>query len=116
MPDNCHHCSVTLTILDDEGASRYEAREDGELAGFIDYIIRRDRIALIHTETLAAYQGRGIAERLVRFALSDARRRNLRVIVKCPYVRAFVERHPEMQDIVVGMDAVAKGDAQAPPA
>ncbi len=99
---------MTLTILDDEGASRYEAHEDGELAGFIDYIIRRDRIALIHTETLAAYQGRGIAERLVRFALSDARRRNLRVIVKCPYVRAFVERHPEVQDIVVGMDPVAR--------
>ena len=104
---NCHHCSVTLTILDDEGASRYEAREDGELAGFIDYIVRRDRIALIHTETLAHYQGRGIADRLVRFALSDARRRSLRVIVKCPYVRAFVERHPETQDIVVGMDPVA---------
>ena len=116
MPDNCHHCSVTLTILDDEGASRYEAREDGELAGFIDYIVRRDRIALIHTETLVPYQGRGIGERLVRFALEDARRRSLRVIVKCPYVRAFVERHPEMQDIVVGMDLVANDDGQAPPA
>ena len=116
MPDNCHHCSVTVTILDIEAANRYEARQDGELAGFIDYIVKRDRIALIHTETLAAYQGRGIAERLVRFALSDARRRSLRVIVKCPYVRAFLERHPEMQDIVVGMDPVANGDGQPPPA
>ena len=115
MPDNWHHCSVTLTILDDEGTSRYEAREDGELAGFIDYIVKRDRIALIHTETLARYQGRGIAERLVRFALGDARRRSLRVIVKCPYVRAFVERHPEMQDIIVGMDAAANGEAPTPP-
>lgn len=116
MPDNCHHCSVTLTILDDEGASRYEAREDGELAGFIDYIVKRDRIALIHTETLAPYRGRGLGERLVRFALGDARRRSLRVIVKCPYVRAFLERHPEMQDIVVGMDSAAKDDGPAPPA
>ena len=116
MPDKCHHWSVTLTILDDERANRYEAREEGELAGFIDYIVRRDRIALIHTETLPAYQGRGIAERLVRFALGDARRRSLRVIVICPYVRAFVERHPEVQDIIVGMDPVAKSGGQAPPA
>jgi predicted GNAT family acetyltransferase len=105
---------VTLTILDDEAASRYEAREDGELAGFIDYIVKRDRIALIHTETLAAYKGHGIAERLVRFALGDARQRSLRVIAICPYVRAFVERHPEVQDIVVGMDSAAKDEGHAP--
>jgi uncharacterized protein len=103
----CHHWSVTLDIHDSEAANRYEAREDGELAGFLDYVARRDYIALIHTETLASHQGRGIGERLVRFALDDARRRSLRVIATCPYVRAFVERHPEVQDIVVGMDAAA---------
>jgi predicted GNAT family acetyltransferase len=107
---------MTLTIVDDGGASRYEARDNGELAGFIDYVVRRDRIALIHTETLASYQGRGIAERLVRFALDDARGRSLRVIVICPYVRAFVERHPETHDIVVGMDRAADDQGHAPPA
>ena len=104
----CHHWSVTLDIRDDQAANRYEAREDGELAGFLDYVARRDYIALIHTETLASHQGRGIGEQLVRFALEDARRRSLRVIATCPYVRAFVERHPEVQDIVVGMDPVAR--------
>ena len=114
MPGDCHHWNVTLTILDDEAAKRYEAREDGDLAGFIDYVVRRDRIVLIHTETLALHQGRGIGERLVRYALEDARRRHLRVVARCPYVRAFVERHPETQDIVVGMDRVAKDDGQTP--
>ena len=114
VPDDCHHWSVTLTILDDEAAKRYEAREDGDLAGFIDYVVRRDRIALIHTETLAPHQGRGIGERLVRYALEDARRRHLRVVAECPYVRAFVERHPETHDIVVGMTRVARGDGQPP--
>ena len=91
-----------------EAADRYEAREDGELAGFLDDVARCDYIALIHTETLAPHQGRGIGERLIRFALDDARRRSLRVIATCPYVRAFVARHPEVQDIVVGMDPVAR--------
>jgi predicted GNAT family acetyltransferase len=99
---------VTLDIRDSKAADRYEAREDGELAGFLDYVARRDYIALIHTETLASHQGRGIGEQLVRFALGDARRRSLRVVATCPYVRAFLERHPEMQDNVVGMDPAAR--------
>ncbi len=90
-------------IVDAATADRYEARVEGDLAGFIDYKLRRDRIALIHTEVLPAYQGRRIAEHLARFALDDARQRGLRVIASCPYVRAYVERHPETQDIVVGM-------------
>ena len=105
---------MTLTIRDDEGAHRYEAREADELAGFIDYVVRGDRIALIHTETLGSHKRHGVGERLVRFALDDARRRSLRVIPVCPYVRAFVERHPEMQDVVDGMTPVAKDDKQTP--
>lgn len=106
---------MTLETLDDEAAQRYEARDDGDLAGFIDYVVKHDRIALIHTEVLASHKGRGVGERLVRFALDDARQRGLRVIVICSYVRAYVERHPEVQDIIVGMTPVAKDEAQAGP-
>jgi predicted GNAT family acetyltransferase len=95
--------NVDATITDADAAQRYEARLDGDRAGFLDYVVKHDRIALIHTEVLPAYQGRGIGESLARFALDDARRRGLRVIVTCPYVRAYVERHPETHDIVVGM-------------
>jgi len=48
-------------------------------------------------------------------ALDDARQRGLRVIVICSYARAYVERHPEVQDIVVGMTPVAEADGQAGP-
>jgi predicted GNAT family acetyltransferase len=91
------------TITDAEPAHRYEAHVEGDLAGFLDYIAKRGRIALVHTEVLPAYRGRGVAGELARFALDDARRRGLRVIASCPSVRAYVERHPETHDIVVGM-------------
>ena len=91
------------TITDAEGAQRYEARLEGDLAGFLDYVVKRGRIALVHTEVLEAYRGRGLAEQLARFALDDARRRGLKAIAICPYVRTYVERHPETRDIVVGM-------------
>jgi len=95
--------AMGLAIVDAEAAQRYEARLDGDLAGYIDYVVKRARLALIHTEVMPAHQGRGVGADLTRFALDDARRRGLRVLAICPYVRAYVERHPEAQDIVVGM-------------
>lgn len=88
------------TITDASEASRYEARLDGELAGVIDYVMKRGRIALVHTEVLPTFEGRGIASRLARHALDDARRRGLIVIPSCPYVKAYLERHPEDRDLV----------------
>jgi predicted GNAT family acetyltransferase len=90
-------------IVDADGAKRYEARLDGDLAGFLDYVAKGSRIVLVHTEVLPAREGLGVGGELVRFALADARRRGLRVVASCPYVRAYVERHPETHDIVVGM-------------
>jgi predicted GNAT family acetyltransferase len=91
------------TIVDAEDAQRYEARDGDVLAGFIDYVVKPGRIALVHTEVLPSHRGQGIGELLARFALDDARRRGLRVIASCPYVRAYVEGHPETHDIVVGL-------------
>ena len=84
-----------LVITDASGRERYEAHLDGELAGILEYTVKRGRIALIHTEVLPVHEGRGVGSALVRFALEDARRRGLRVIAICPYVQAYLTRHPE---------------------
>ena len=89
-------------ITDAPERERYEAHLDGELAGVLEYIVKRGRIALIHTEVLPVHEGRGVGAALVRFALDDARRRELRVIATCPYVQSYLARHPEDDDIVVG--------------
>ena len=90
------------TVTDAPERARYEAHLDGEIAGVLEYIVKRGRIALIHTEVLPAHEGRGVGSALVRFALDDARRRELRVIATCPYVQDYLTRHPEDDDIVVG--------------
>lgn len=95
---------MPLTIIDAVAAHRYEARDDGDLAGFLDHVVRRGRIALVHTEVIPEHRGKGVGDALARFALDDARRRGLRVIATCPFVTAYVQRHPETHDIVVGMD------------
>jgi predicted GNAT family acetyltransferase len=89
-------------ITDAPERERYEAHLGGELAGVLEYIAKRGRIALIHTEVPPIYEGRGVGSALVRFALDDARRRGLRVIAVCPYVQSYLARHPQDDDIVIG--------------
>ena len=94
-------------ITDAPERERYEAHLDGEIAGILEYAVKRGRIALIHTEVLPVHEGQGVGSALVRFALDDARRRGLRVIATCPYVQAYLARHPGDDDIVVGRSAQA---------
>jgi predicted GNAT family acetyltransferase len=96
---------MDLEIADAPAVQRYEALLDGELVGILEYVVKRGRIALVHTEVPPEHEGRGIAARLASFALAEARRRGLRVIPVCPYVRAYLERHPQDLDIVVGARA-----------
>jgi predicted GNAT family acetyltransferase len=96
---------VEPTVTDAAAEERYEAREGGALVGVLEYRLMHDRIALLHTEVDTAFEGRGIAGRLAAFALGDARRRGLGVVPVCPYVRRYLERHPEEQDLVRGSAA-----------
>ena len=96
---------MSLVVTDAAVRKRYEAELDGALAGFLDYVVKHGRIALIHTEVPKAFEGHGVAAALTRFALDDARARGLMVIVICPYVRRYLETHPEDMDIVVGSSA-----------
>jgi hypothetical protein len=88
------------SVADNPAASRYELRVDGELAGFINYHLRDETISLIHTEVNPGFEGGGLAGRLARYALDDARKRQLAVLPFCPYVRSWIKRHTEYADLV----------------
>ncbi len=85
-----------------ESARRYEAHLDGTLAGFVEYRERGDEITLIHTETLAGFEGRGVGTALARHALEDVRTRRAKAVVTCPFIGAYLAKHPgEHDDVVV---------------
>lgn len=87
-------------FIDAPDHHRYELRAADELVGFIDYRLRGETIHLVHTEVLPAFNGQGHAATLARAALDDARARGLRVHPDCPYVAAYVAKHPEYADLV----------------
>lgn len=89
-----------VVVSDVPEASRYEARIDDRLVGFVEYRRMRHSVTLIHTEVLPEAEGRGVGSRLARAALDDARARGLRVRVLCPFITAYARRHPEYADMV----------------
>jgi predicted GNAT family acetyltransferase len=88
------------TVVNVPDASRYELRDGDRMIGEAAYRRRNGRIAFIHTEVDEALEGRGLGSRLVETALEDARRDGLEVVPLCPFVAAFIERHPEYEEVV----------------
>jgi predicted GNAT family acetyltransferase len=62
---------------------------------------REDVIATFtHTIVPEKMEGRGIGSRLVRTGLDWARAEGLKVVPRCPFVAAWIERHPDYRDLV----------------
>jgi predicted GNAT family acetyltransferase len=89
-----------IEVADAPDRERYELSVDGEVVGFTVYRTRPGLIAFVHTEVDERLQGRGLADRLIRFALEDARARGLAVLPFCPFVNAFIDRHREFEALV----------------
>jgi uncharacterized protein len=89
-----------IEVADAPERERYELSIDGEVVGYSAYRARPGLVAFVHTEVDERLQGRGLADRLIRFALEDARTRGLAVLPFCPFVKAFIERHREFEGLV----------------
>ena len=80
---------------------RYEARIDGELAGFVEYRPSVGLVTLFHTEVEDRFEGHGVGSALARFALDDVRAdKSRRVLVTCPFITAWIEKHPDYADVL----------------
>ncbi len=65
------------------------------------YERRKRSIALVHTEVPRSVSGRGLGGVLARHALDTARAEGNRVVAQCPFVQAWLRRHPGYSDIVI---------------
>jgi predicted GNAT family acetyltransferase len=88
-----------MEVRRNDARSRYELRDEGELVGIADYTIEGDTAVFPHTEITAALRGRGLGDRLVRDALDDVRRRGLKVVPLCWFVRDFIRDNPDYSDL-----------------
>ncbi|MGP3957474.1 GNAT family N-acetyltransferase [Nonomuraea sp. 3N208] len=91
---------MPIEIVDNSTESRFEVLVDGKVAGFAEYRLLPTKIVFTHTEVLPDYEGQGLASKLVGHALKASADTGLRVVPLCPYVRKYIERHAEFQDLV----------------
>lgn len=86
---------MSTVVRDSPEESRYELLVDGRLAGFAQYHLNGQRITMYHTEVEPEYEGRGLGDELARAALDDVRRRGFVLIPICPFIAAYIRRHPD---------------------
>jgi predicted GNAT family acetyltransferase len=90
-----------IAIRDVPERHRYELTVDGAVAGISIYRLGDGVMVFEHTEVDEAYEGRGLGSRLAKFALDDVRSRGLRIRIECPFIRSYIRRHREYDDLRV---------------
>ena len=83
----------------DEAAREFRVRVGAE-TGVLQYARTAERITFLHTEVPVALEGQGIGGALARAGLDYARDQKLAVVSRCPFVTAYLRRHPEYQPLL----------------
>ena len=93
-----------VDVTSDPARLRYEARIEGEVAGFAEYILADGLIVFTHTEVDPRFEGHGVGSALARFALDDVRATDERkVLPMCPFIKGWIARHRDYVPLVYGV-------------
>ena len=92
---------MALTVTDQPSRSRYELCDDDRLLGFTEYDERDDGVLVLpHTVITEPKRGAGYGGTLVRGALDDVRAKGRTIVAECPFVKRFIDEHPDYQDLL----------------
>ena len=81
-------------VTNNKADHRYELTVDGHVAATY-YKIAGDLITFVHTEVPPELGGKGIGSKLVKGALEQVRGEGLKVVAECPFVKGYIDKHPE---------------------
>ncbi|UYG17662.1 N-acetyltransferase [Brachybacterium huguangmaarense] len=90
-----------VVVTDNKDASRFEGDIDGKLAGYAEYQRVGGTVIFPHTKVFPEYVGRGVGGAIIRHALDQVRADGaLAVEPRCSFVAAWIDKHPDYQDLV----------------
>jgi uncharacterized protein len=90
---------MNTNVIDNQEKQSFEMEVPGGQA-IADYRVEGGTIVFTHTEVPSELRGQGLGEKLARGALDIARERNLKVVPQCPFIRRFIDRHPEYKNLL----------------
>ncbi len=82
------------------GQSRFEALEDGQVVGWLDFQVTAEGVALTHTIVPERHAGQGVGTALVAWAMEHAVENEWKVLPYCSFVRAYLVDHPQYRSLV----------------
>ena len=86
-------------IRDNADRHQYELPVEGDLA-VVTYNLSPPNLMITETLVPQRLEGRGIASRLAKHVIADARTRDLLILPVCPFFAAYFQKHPEHADVV----------------
>jgi uncharacterized protein len=92
-----------MEVKNNQAEQQYEIRS-GEDVAVLVYERNGNTIAYLHTGVPESMEGHGIASKLARTALEEAREQHLVVVPYCPFVRSYIQRHPEYMSLLTATD------------
>ena len=90
----------SVEVRDVRPGRRFVLVVDGALAGTAEYRLDGDDVAFLHTQIDPAFEGRGLGSTFVSEALRQLADQGVSVLPYCPFVRAYLQRHPELVHMV----------------
>ncbi len=89
-----------LEVKNNKSKNQFEADLHGKTA-LIQYRKEADgTLNLFHTEVPDEFEGKGIGSRLVKNALEQIKAEGLIINPSCPFIAAYIKRHPEYENLV----------------
>jgi predicted GNAT family acetyltransferase len=86
-------------VRNNTALNRFELDVDGQQA-VAYYRMAPGVITIVHTEVPQALSGRDVGTKLIRGVLEMVRAQGLKVVPQCPFVSAFMGKHPEYNDLL----------------
>lgn len=91
---------MSYLVEDNPARRRFEILVDDALAGFTTYVPRDGVLVFTHTQIEPRFRDAGVGAALVRATLDQVRERGGRLVPECPFMAAFIKRHPEYASLV----------------
>lgn len=90
---------MTSPVIDNASAHRYEMQVEGQTA-FANYRKSGDVVSISHVEVPRVLEGRGLGSKLMKGVLEIIRREKQKVVPLCSFAAAYIDRHPDQQDLL----------------
>jgi predicted GNAT family acetyltransferase len=91
-----------VNVVHNAAERQFEAQLDASNKAIVEYMRSGGNIIFTHTEVPQGFEGQGIANQLAKAALEYAKTEGLKVQPLCPFIKLYIQKHPEYQSISWG--------------